>query len=112
MALLMSNVSSVPDAPTRTPATTSIWLWRTNPVSAAASPVSELRIEITTGMSPPPIGRTNIAPSRRAAANRAHNVEAPPLVTTITPSTMTAIRIRPLTTRCSGNCNGRPGRIS
>ena len=40
----------------------------TNPAIATAVPVNELRSEMTTGMSAPPIGRTIVTPKIRAAA--------------------------------------------
>ena len=67
IALPISSVSSVPDAPTRAPATIRTLLCRTKPVAEAASPVNALRSEITTGMSAPPIGSTNITPKTSAA---------------------------------------------
>ena len=65
IALHMSSVSSVPEAPTSVPATISASLSSTKPVAAAARPVNELSSEITTGMSAPPIGNTNITPEEQ-----------------------------------------------
>ena len=70
IALPISSVSSVPEAPTSAPATMRTLLWRTKPVADAASPVKALSSEITTGMSAPPIGSTNMTPNTSAAAMR------------------------------------------
>ena len=67
IALPINIVSRVPEAPTSAPATIRTLLWRTKPVAEAASPVNALSSEITTGMSAPPIGRTNMTPNTRAA---------------------------------------------
>ena len=56
----------MPDAPTIMPATISAGLLRATPVAAAESPVKAFSIEITTGMSAPPIGSTTALPSSAA----------------------------------------------
>ena len=56
MALHMISVSSVPDAPTSIPADDQHVVVEDEAGAAAARPVNELRSEITTGMSAPPIG--------------------------------------------------------
>ncbi len=66
MAFAMSSVRSVPDAPTSIPATMRTVESSTKPVAEAARPVNALSSEITTGMSAPPIGRTNITPKASA----------------------------------------------
>ncbi len=73
IALPISTVSSVPDAPTSAPAMMSTLLPSTKPVEAAARPVNELSSEITTGMSAPPIGSTNRMPSTNDAASAIQN---------------------------------------
>ena len=68
IALPIIIVSSVPDAPTSMPLTIRTFECSTKPVAAAASPVNAFSSEITTGMSAPPIGSTNITP--KSAATR------------------------------------------
>ena len=63
MAWLIIRVSSVPDAPTRVPATMSRVLSRVKPDAATARPVKALSREMSTGVSAPPMGSTKIAPS-------------------------------------------------
>jgi hypothetical protein len=60
----MMKVRINPEAPTREPAIMSAEFPIMNPVNAAAIPDNELRSETTTGMSAPPIGRTNTSPSK------------------------------------------------
>ena len=67
MAVAMSIVSSVPDAPTSVPLMMSTLLSSAKPVTATATPVNEFNSEITTGMSAPPIGSTPSTPSSSAA---------------------------------------------
>ncbi len=55
-----------PEAPTIMPATISAGLLSAMPVAAADSPVKALSIEITTGMSAPPMGSTTALPSSAA----------------------------------------------
>src|SRR5665213_2112262 len=69
IALPISTVSSVPEAPTSAPATIRTLLPSTKPVDAAARPVNELSSEMTTGMSAPPIGSTNRIPSTNEATS-------------------------------------------
>src|ERR1700761_5265104 len=73
IALPISTVSSVPDAPTSAPLMISTLLPSTKPVDAAAKPVNELSSEITTGMSAPPIGSTNSTPSSSAQPSAIQN---------------------------------------
>src|SRR5207237_1256770 len=63
IARLIAMVRIVPDAPTSAPLTMRTSLLSTNPVVAAARPVNELSSEMITGMSAPPMGITNRAPS-------------------------------------------------
>ena len=65
MASLINLVSSVPDAPTRVPATISAKFPRTNPLAATARPVNAFSMEMTTGMSAPPMGSTKATPRTR-----------------------------------------------
>ena len=102
-------MSSVPEAPTSIPATMSTVESRTKPVADAASPVKAFRSEMTTGMSAPPIGRTNITPktrARRISAAIAHCASSP--ATIATPSAAAAARTRTLTTFWPGKTIGRP----
>ena len=55
-----------PDAPTIMPATISAGLFSAIPVAAADSPVKAFSIEMTTGISAPPIGSTTALPSSAA----------------------------------------------
>ena len=59
----MIIVSINPLAPTRDPATIKTLLSNNKPAKAAAIPDSELSKEITTGISPPPIGITKPIPA-------------------------------------------------
>ena len=112
IAWLILIVSSVPEAPTSVPPMISAVLSSTNPVEAAASPVNAFRSEITTGMSAPPIGRTNRTPSTSA-----------PTITTASqiPFSVIAVSaIAPASVRpsravvrfCAGKTIGRPGTSS
>jgi hypothetical protein len=51
-----------PEEPSSAPAVMSSLLSSTNPIATAARPAYELRIEITVGMSAPPIGITSKTP--------------------------------------------------
>ena len=62
IALAIITVKISPLAPTSDPATIRTLFNNNNPAKAAAIPEKELSKEITTGMSPPPIGRTNPIP--------------------------------------------------
>ena len=63
MALAIMIVKINPLAPTSDPATINTLLSNNKPAKAAAIPDNELRREITTGISPPPIGITNPIPA-------------------------------------------------
>ncbi len=69
----MMLVRMSPDAPTRAPLMISPSLLITKPVSAAARPEYELRSEITTGMSAPPMGITDRTPRTSARPTTARN---------------------------------------
>jgi len=56
-----------PDEPTSAPVMISAELPSVKPMPAAAQPEYELSIEITTGMSAPPIGMIKSAPSTSAS---------------------------------------------
>ena len=62
IAFAMIMVKIRPLAPTSEPATINTLLTRIKPANAAAIPERELSNDITTGMSPPPIGRTKPIP--------------------------------------------------
>ena len=59
-----------PLAPTRDPATINTLLSNNKPAKAAAIPDRELSKEITTGISPPPIGITNPMPAARVKTKK------------------------------------------
>ena len=59
-----------PLAPTKDPATIKTLLSNIKPAKAAAIPDSEFRRDITTGISPPPIGRTKPIPPKRVKTNK------------------------------------------
>ena len=67
IASAISFVRIEPDAPTSMPATISAVLSSAMPAAAADRPVNAFSSEITTGMSAPPIGSTNMLPSSAAA---------------------------------------------
>ncbi len=70
MALLMSLVNKMPDAPTRVPAMIKRFEPSVKPEAATASPVKELSREINTGTSAPPMGKTKATPSTKESARR------------------------------------------
>ena len=70
MALAIITVKIRPLAPTRDPATISTLFSNNNPAKAAAMPEKEFNKEITTGISPPPIGRTKPIPPKSVKTNR------------------------------------------
>ena len=65
MALHMIWLKMMPELPTSAPEMISTWLSITKPVMPAAMPEYELRSEITTGISAPPIGMTRSTPRIR-----------------------------------------------
>ena len=69
MALHIKMVNNVPAAPTSIPPVSIAWLLYIKPPQAAATPVKELRSDITTGISAPPIGITNKTPYTNARAS-------------------------------------------
>jgi len=62
IALAIITVRIRPLAPTNEPATIKTLLNNNNPAKAAAIPEKELSKDITTGISPPPIGKTKPMP--------------------------------------------------
>jgi len=68
MALHMIIVRITPLVPTRQPATINTLLVMTKPAAHAARPERLLSIEMTTGMSPPPMGMTRVQPRTREMA--------------------------------------------
>ena len=111
IALPMRMVSIVPLAPTSVPAMISRLDRSSNPVIATASPVNELRSEMTTGMSAPPIGSTNSTPSASASATMtpyAHVGSTPSVTMTQAASPAMASAISPLTICCPRYVTGRP----
>src|SRR5713226_4751636 len=68
IALHMMYDRIAPEEPTSDPAMISIGLSSENPMPAAAQPEWLLSIEITTGMSAPPIGMMSRKPSTNASA--------------------------------------------
>ena len=59
-----------PLAPTREPATIKTLFNSSKPAKAAAIPEKEFNNEITTGISPPPIGKTKPIPPNKVKINR------------------------------------------
>ena len=82
MALLIIRVRSMPDAPTRVPATMRRLLFKVKPEAATARPVNELSSEIRTGTSAPPMGRTKMIP-RASERTRTTTSRAVLAVTTV-----------------------------
>ncbi len=70
MALAIMTVSINPLAPTSDPATIKTLFNNNKPAKAAAIPEKEFNKEITTGMSPPPIGMTKPIPPSRVNASK------------------------------------------
>ncbi len=102
-----------PEAPTMMPPTISAVLSSAMPAAAADRPVKAFSSEMTTGMSAPPIGSTNMLPriaaETRIATNRSSDSE-PAAMATAQP---TAISSSAALTNCwPGSWIGRPGRIS
>ena len=62
-----------PDEPTKAPVIINAVFSRVNPIPAAAQPEYEFYIEITTGISAPPIGIINKNPIRKDTANNIQN---------------------------------------
>jgi len=107
IATAMRFVRIEPEAPTIIPATISAGLFSATPVAAADSPVNAFSIEITTGMSAPPIGSTTKLPSTAAQSSMPMNsaCECEPLATSA------ASRIAPAKSSALTTCCGRPSVI-
>ncbi|CKY12868.1 Uncharacterised protein [Mycobacterium tuberculosis] len=120
IALAIRLVRIEPDAPTIMPATIIAVLFNARPAAAADTPVMALSIEMTTGMSAPPIGNTTIRPSTPAATNRPiiHHNATPPLPgCACSPITTAAATATASSNRLIGCCAlpspiGRPEMIS
>ena len=113
MASAIWVVRIVPEAPTIMPATISATLSSAMPAAAADRPVNALSSEITTGMSAPPIGSTNMLPSSAAAIRMPTKSHSSVLPATIMPEKTRQVRSSArLISCCSGSWIGRPGRIS
>jgi hypothetical protein len=69
MALAIITVRIRPLAPTNEPATINTLLNNNKPAKAAAIPEKELSKDITTGISPPPIGKTKPMPPSKTKTN-------------------------------------------
>ena len=112
MASAIWRVRIEPEAPTSMPPTISAVLSSARPAAAAESPVKALSVEITTGMSAPPIGSTASTPSAPAASRISQNSSSfslPAAMTTASATAATAsrpltafgMRKRPLSDSCS-----------
>src|ERR1700681_1926758 len=80
-----------PDEPTSAPVMISAELPSVKPMPAAAQPEYEFSIEITTGMSAPPIGMIRSAPSTSAMMVISQKSSALPDITRPTMNTTSAI---------------------
>src|SRR4051812_6760053 len=108
IALPIFIVSSVPEAPTSMPLTISTFECSTKPVAAAASPVKAFSNEITTGMSAPPIGSTNMTPNSAATTIIAARPQKLTAAIAQIPSATAQTKMSPLTTCWPGNVIGWP----
>ena len=89
MASAICLVRIEPEAPTSMPATISAVLSSAMPAAAALSPVNAFRVEITTGMSAPPIGVTASTPNAPADSRISQNSSSesePAAITTASPT--------------------------
>ena len=102
-----------PEAPTSMPPTISATLSSAIPAAAADRPVKAFSSEITTGMSAPPIGSTNMLPSSAAATRITTNSPCDSVPAAIAIAQPTATASSPTLMNCwPGSWIGRPGRIS
>ena len=74
MDFAIIRVKTRPDAPTKHPATIKAVFNKRTPAKAAATPDNEFNNEMTTGISPPPIGTTKANPANNEATKNAMNV--------------------------------------
>ena len=72
--LAIISVKTNPEAPTKQPATIKAVLVSKTPADAAAIPENELSKDITTGISPPPMGRTKANPANKDMMRRTINI--------------------------------------
>ncbi len=113
IAFAIRFVRIEPDAPTSIPPTIRAVLSSAMPAAAAERPVKAFSIEMTTGMSAPPIGSTTMFPRRAAEtriAMKSASDSSPAAIATAQPtatSRSSAFRIV-----CPGSMIGRPGMIS
>ena len=98
MASAICLVRIEPDAPTSMPATISAVLSSAMPAAAALRPVKAFRVEMTTGMSAPPIGTTASTPSAPAVSSISQNSSSESLPAAITTASATEIASRPALT--------------
>ena len=74
MDFAIIKVKTRPDAPTKHPATIKAVFNKRTPAKAAATPDNEFNNDMTTGISPPPIGNTKANPANNEATKNAMNV--------------------------------------
>ena len=70
MDFAIIRVKTRPDAPTKHPATIKAVFNKRTPAKAAAMPDNEFNNEMTTGISPPPIGTTKANPANNEAIKK------------------------------------------
>ena len=93
MASAICLVRIEPDAPTSMPATISAVLSSAMPAAAALRPVKAFRVEMTTGMSAPPIGSTASTPSAPAdtrSSQKSSSDSVPAAIATARPTDTSA----------------------
>ena len=113
IASAMSMVRIEPEAPTSMPATISATLSSARPAAAAERPVNAFSSEITTGMSAPPIGSTNMFPSTAAATRIRMKRPSDSVPDAIAIAEPTHTASSPTLMNCwPGSWIGRPGRTS
>ena len=76
MDFAIIRVKTRPDAPTKHPATIKAVFNKRTPAKAAATPDNEFSNEMTTGISPPPIGTTKANPANNEATKNAMKDDA------------------------------------
>ena len=113
IASAISIVRIEPEAPTSMPPTISATLSSAMPAAAADRPVNAFSSEITTGMSAPPIGSTNMLPSSAAPTRIARKSSSDSVpAAMITAQAITTASSAMLRNCWPGSWIGRPGRIS
>ena len=73
MPLHMMYDKIAPEEPTKAPVIISAVFSKVNPIPAAAQPEYEFSIDMTTGMSAPPIGIINRKPIKNEIVNKIQN---------------------------------------